>query len=282
MRAPLRTAACVGIRVKRTCESTDSIQSEFRQGHHSEIGAATTPASRTVEMPPAPMKPLPKRSNRFRMRALSAAAAGMSAAATTSEAAAGTIIYTSQTVTTGSTFSIDGTAFSALELVQNTGMGAMGGENLFLDDVDVGMMADSSTIEFAFFPNGAMGMGTAWLDDLTVFGDTVDGTLSFVDTVYLTRNDTTHPNLTADGSTGYIGFTFLEGGANRVYGWMRLTYDSPTSVTAFEWAYDADGDPITVGMVPEPGTALLVGLGLAMLGVAGQRARTATRTVDHD
>jgi len=211
-----------------------------------------------------------KGSNRFRKRRLAAAAAGIGAAGAAGDASA-TIIYTSSTQTSGSIFDVDGTIYSALEILTNTGMM---GDNLALDDLDVGGMAPTSTIEFAFFQVG--GAGPRYLEQLTA-GGTVDGTLQYRDTVYLNRNSALHPTWNV-GESGYVGFTFLEGGTTPLYGWLYLSFDSATSATITEWAFDDTGAPIIVGAVPEPGTALLVGLGLAMLGVAGQRARAARKT----
>jgi len=229
-------------------------------------------------MQPKRMQAPAKRSNRFRARALSAAAAGLAASGAASEASA-TIIYSPSGASAGTPFDIDGTIYSALEILTSTGMM---GDNLSLDDIDVGGMASTSTIEFAFFQQG--GVGPRYLLDMTpgvdTVGDSVTYGLDYRDQAFLNRNSALHPTWNV-GESGYVGFTFLQNDTTPVYGWMQLTFDSTSSATAVEWAWDDSGAPIGVGVVPEPGTALLVGLGLAMLGIAGQRARAARRADAH-
>lgn len=63
------------------------------------------------------------------------------------------------------------------------------------------------------------------------------------------------------GVEGYLGFR-LNGSS---YGWMRVTFtfDEPGAVI-HDWAYDDTGAAILAGIVPEPGRATLLCLGLSM------------------
>lgn len=74
------------------------------------------------------------------------------------------------------------------------------------------------------------------------------------------------------GTSGYIGFV-LVGDSDTYYGWMRLTlHDDGSTGVIHEWAWDTDGDSITVGAVPEPSNAaLLVGLAATFCAVRRRR-----------
>jgi hypothetical protein len=75
----------------------------------------------------------------------------------------------------------------------------------------------------------------------------------------------------AVGTTGYAGFTF-DLGSGPLYGWLQIHFDaSGTDFTVQQWAYDDAGVPITVGTIPEPSVAILLGLGVAALAAAWKR-----------
>jgi hypothetical protein len=211
------------------------------------------------------MTPQPRPENRFRSRRLATAAAAAAATSVAGEASA-TIIYDITTThTNGQIFMPDSTAFSAIEILFDAGM--MGNTSISLDAPNPGMMGTASTVDFAYQQIG----GTRYLEKLSP-PTQVDAppTLQFDKEAFLVRNGTAD-SAWQPGDTAYVGFTFQAGGTTTNYGWLQLSFDSLTSATVSQWAYQDDGSPITVGVIPEPGTALLVGLGLAVLGAAGRR-----------
>ena len=123
---------------------------------------------------------------------------------------------------------------------------------------------------------GMLGMGgNAYhaLSELSV-GSSVDGSLSTnfqgQPFGFLVREGVVAPGWNS-GSSGYAGFEFTYDGAP-AYGWMKINY-SGTSFTVEEWAFESTGAAIEVGAIPEPGTALLLGVGLAGAALAGRRTR---------
>lgn len=130
-----------------------------------------------------------REANRFRSRSLRVAALSLGATAVAGEATASIISDLSSAYSSGQTFSLDGTAFSEIELVL-TGMAGM--LDLSLDAPVAGMMGDSSTLEFAIFSSGGM-MTTNFLDALSA-SDTVDGSLVFASEAFLADNGVVNPS----------------------------------------------------------------------------------------
>ena len=99
------------------------------------------------------------------------------------------------------------------------------------------------------------------------FGTVIDATGNFAAGE---SGSTTHVGPAANqfqlGTPGYIGFTFkpLSGGAT-YYGWAQIRISNTGPGAIIDWAYeDAPGTAIPAGStVPEPGGALLLGLGAA-------------------
>lgn len=78
-----------------------------------------------------------------------------------------------------------------------------------------------------------------------------------------TINDPDYAEFAA-GQEGYIAFV-LDPGAGSQYGWMRVTLTNDgTPGTIHDWALSSDVN-FVVGMIPEPTTALLGGLGVLLL-----------------
>jgi hypothetical protein len=65
------------------------------------------------------------------------------------------------------------------------------------------------------------------------------------------------------GSTGFIGFKLIDNSNNGpFFGWMRVNL-SNTGATGsiIDWAYETNGNPINVGVIPEPTSLALLALG---------------------
>lgn len=94
---------------------------------------------------------------------------------------------------------------------------------------------------------------------------------------YLTTADgSAYPGYSITGNVGddfYLGFVYEAGFRNSVdepfwyrdvYGWLHMQFTTD-GVTMLNSAINLDGDPITVGVVPEPSSALLALAGAALL-----------------
>ena len=204
----------------------------------------------------------PRGANRFRTRSLHVAAWGLAASAVPQSAAAAIISDIAVNQSPNSSFSFNGTTPEGdLDLVSMTG--AMGFDLKL--EAPGGM--NPSTVELAISPSG----GDDWLS-LLGLGDTVDGSLTFGGSGFLVRHDTDSP-VWAAGTTGYAGFTFNPDGTP-LYGWIQVEFDlSGTDFTVLQWAYDDTGAPIAAGQMPEPSTAILLGLGLAGLAAVVRKRR---------
>jgi hypothetical protein len=203
--------------------------------------------------------PTRRRTNRFRTRSLETAAiaATASAAAGSSSAA---IISDTTTYNAGDSIFLDGSAQSELQLSAGIVMGEF---DVYLEGPN--NMGDLSTVQLVFSTMVMMD------DFLQAFsgGETVDGSLQFTD-VALLVNDGTPDAAWTPPTTAYAGFVF-DPGTGPLYGWLQLSYNGGTALQVTEWAYDDTGAAIEVAMIPEPGTALLVGLGLAALATGARR-----------
>ena len=75
------------------------------------------------------------------------------------------------------------------------------------------------------------------------------------------------------GTPGFLGFAFEPAVAGPThYGWAQITISNTGAGTLHNWAYDdAPGTGIPAGLVPEPGSALM--LGLAASAWAARRRR---------
>ncbi len=209
-----------------------------------------------------------RRSNRFRSCSLQVAATALGASALADNASA-TIIYDlALNAVPGDTFSIDGSASGEIELISlAVGMGM--GVDLTLE----APTATGSTAQLSVFSSG----GTDYLTFLAT-GDTVDASLGFASEAFMRDQPTINPAW-SPGATGYAGFVFDNGGGP-YYGWLQVQLDvNGRNFTVLQFAYDDTGNSIEAGMNPEPGTAILLGLGLACLsGLFRKRGRA--RLVD--
>jgi hypothetical protein len=232
-----------------------------------------------------------KKANRFRRRDLSSAAAALCATGSAGEAAAAIQTGLGPFIV-GDSFTIDGSPaiFSSITI---DAMNGTGGE-LFLEATmgAMGSMVDS-TIEFvthAYSGGDAMDQADyldLFLDDS---GDTVHSLLAYTGgKSYLTFHSYQDPGHWKVLDSEYIGFRFdadgVDVGNDWLYGWLQLDFSSSQTLQVIEWAYeDVAGNQITVGdtglQTPEPSTALLVGLGLAGIGLGSRFLRRQSRRCD--
>lgn len=205
-----------------------------------------------------------RRSNRFRSRSLEAAALGLAASSLPDTASAAIIYDLSLSQSPGSSFSIDinNTIASQIDLISSVGMGGL--DLTFEAPVGMGMNP-GSTIELSVFSSGGMNP-TDFLSLLNA-GDTVDGSLSYATQAYMVDFPDLNPAWTP-GQTGYAGFLYDDGGGTTFYGWLQVQFDATgTDFTVLGYAYDNTGAAIDAATIPEPSTALLLGLGLAGLSI---------------
>jgi len=217
--------------------------------------------------------------NRFRSRRLGTAAGALAGAASAQSAEAGIRYDLSANAGPGDSIfltqpSDPNHSTARIDLFSASSMG--------MNDLSLGGNGNSPNGSAQFIGQagldgmGMLGMGgNAYhaLSELSV-GSSVDGSLSTnfqgQPFGFLVREGVVAPGWNS-GSSGYAGFEFTYDGAP-AYGWMKINY-SGTSFTVEEWAFESTGAAIEVGAIPEPGTALLLGVGLAGAALAGRRTR---------
>ena len=220
-----------------------------------------------------------RNTNRFRRRRLATAAGALAGAGAAESAKAGIHYDLSASAGPGDSIyltqpSNPNYSTARIDLFSSSSMG--------MQDLSLGGNGNSPNGSAQFVGQAgldSMGMagmgGMAYhaLSELSV-GSTVDGSLSTdfhgQPFGYLVRENVVATGWNA-GNAGYAGFEFTYDGAS-AYGWMKINF-SGSSFTVEEWAFDNTGAAIEVGAIPEPGTALLLGLGLAGVAMVGRRAR---------
>lgn len=206
---------------------------------------------------------LGRSNNRFRTRGLCAAAAGLGASAVATPASATIIHTTGLSDGPGSTILLDGLSTISGISLETSGMM---NSDLSLDSpAGMGMMNPDSTVQFLVDSGGAPDL----LRSLSA-SDTVDGSVGniFADEGFIIDSGVTN---WTPGTTGYAGF-FFNDGATDIYGWVEMDFSADSSTfTVLQYAYDDSGAAIQVGAIPEPSTALLLGLGLVGLAAVCRR-----------
>lgn len=225
-----------------------------------------TPRSETAS-------PLGRRSNRFRSRSLEAAAVGLTAA-TVAESASATIIDFDVSLGAPGSFSIDlgMTVNGQLDSLKAAGMG--GTWDLTLEAPAGNAMAmpaiPGSSVE--------LHATAAMMDNdlvLLARGDTVDSSLVDFASDGRLVNDGVPLSTWTPGTIGYAGFRFDNAGTTN-YGWLKIRIEPGLdNFTVLQSAYEDSGGLITAGSIPEPSTAILLGLGLVGLSALARKRRTA-------
>ena len=116
------------------------------------------------------------------------------------------------------------------------------------------------------------------------FGDPISGSASAflpgnfgLNPLFYYKYNGVHAAPSFDGYLGFLSSGTDGDGTNGVYGWIRATWDG-TNFQLYSAAYESTpGQSITAGVVPEPSTTALLGLGALALGAGAVRKQRAAR-----